>query len=82
MKRKENYLLISAKLHAPIKNTDPEHIKLTIQNIQLVNKALESEIEQMRLKLKINALTLKITTSIMTLLLLCRILIKVRCHIS
>lgn len=39
------------KLHALVANTDPERIKLTMQNISLENKALKSEIEQIKFEI-------------------------------
>ena len=48
LKKKDSNLSIPAKLHAPIKHTAPERIKLTLQNIHLENKSLKSEIEQMK----------------------------------
>ena len=51
-KRKENNLLIPVKLYAPIKNTDTECLKLTMQNIRLENKALKSENEQMKFRIE------------------------------
>ena len=48
MKRKGSNLLIPAKLHASIKNTNSERIKSTMQNIHLENKALKSKTEQIK----------------------------------
>ena len=59
LKKKEQNLMIPAKLHAPIKNTAPERIKLTMQNIRLENKMLKSEIEQMKHEIEHNSIDIK-----------------------
>ena len=59
LKKKESNLLIPAKLHAPIKHTAPERIKLTLQNIRLENKSLKSEVEQMKLEIEEKSLDIK-----------------------
>ena len=46
--RKQNKLNEPAKLNAPIKNTRPERLKLTIQNHRLQNKQLQDEINKMK----------------------------------
>ena len=46
--QKKNNLLITAKVHVPMKSTNPEHLKLTLQNICLENKGFKSEINQMK----------------------------------
>ena len=51
--------MIPAKLHAPIKHTAPERIKLTLQNIRLENKSLKSEVEQMKLEIEEKSLDIK-----------------------
>ena len=48
LKRKGSNLLIPAKLHASIKNTNSERTKSTMQNIRLENKALKSKTEQIK----------------------------------
>ena len=39
------------KSHAVVANTDPERIKITMQNIYLEKKALKSEIEQTKFEI-------------------------------
>ena len=51
--------MIPAKLHALIKNTAPERIKLTMQNIRLENKMLKSEIEQMKHEIEHSSIDIK-----------------------
>ena len=46
-------------MHAPIKHTAPERIKLTLQNIRLENKSLKSEVEQMKLEIEEKSLDIK-----------------------
>ncbi len=48
LKRKESNLSTPEKLHASIKNTAPERIKLTLQNIRSENKALKCDIKEMK----------------------------------
>ena len=59
LKKKEQNLMIPAKLHAPIKNTAPERIKLTMQNIRLENKMLKLEIEQMKHEIEHSSIDIK-----------------------
>ena len=59
LKQKESNLLVSAKLHAPVKYTAPERIKLTLQNYRLENKSLKSEIQQMKLEIENKLLDIK-----------------------
>lgn len=59
LKRKESNLLTPAKLHAPIKNTAPERIKLTLQNIRSENKALKSDMEQIKQELASKSVDIK-----------------------
>ena len=53
--RKQRKLNEPAKLNAPIKNTRPERLKLTIQNHRLQNKELQEEINKMKLCIEIIA---------------------------
>ena len=59
LKQKESNLLVPAKLHAPVKYTAPERIKLTLQNYRLENKSLKSEIQQMKLEIENKSLDIK-----------------------
>ena len=59
LKQKESNLLVPGKLHAPVKHTAPECIKLTLQNYRIENKSLKSEIEQMKLEIENKSLDIK-----------------------
>ena len=59
LKRKENNLLIPAKLHAPIRNTNPEGMKRTMQNIGLEDKALKFEIERIKFEIENKSIDIK-----------------------
>ena len=59
LKQKEGNLLVAAKLHAPVKHTTPERIKLTLHNYRIENKSLKSEIEQIKLEIKNKSLDIK-----------------------
>ena len=59
LKQKQSNLLVAAKLHAPVKHTAPERIKLTLQNYRIENKSLNSEIEQIKLEIKNKSLDIK-----------------------
>ena len=48
LKRKLNAIKIPAKDKAPIKFTDPEKVKLTLQNYRIEKKSLKLEIAQMK----------------------------------
>ena len=52
LKRKGSNLLIPANLYEPIKNTNSERIKLTMQNVHLENKALKSKTEPMKFEIE------------------------------
>lgn len=59
LNKREKKLLTPAKLNAPIKHTDPERVKLTMQNIRLENKLLKSEIEKMKNEIVNKSIDLK-----------------------
>ena len=59
LKQKESNLLVAAELHAPVKHTAPQRVKLTLQNDRKENKSLKSEIEQIKLEIKNKSLDIK-----------------------
>ena len=59
LKQKESNLLVPAKLHAPVKYTASERIKLTLQNYRLENKSIKSEIQQMKFEIENKSLDIK-----------------------
>ena len=59
IKTEKSNLLVAAKLHAPVKHTAPERIKLTVQTYRIENKSLKSEIEQMKLEIENKSLDIK-----------------------
>ena len=54
LKRKLENLSKPAKPNAPVKNTAPEKIKLTLQSIRIENKAVKSENERLRMAIESN----------------------------
>ena len=56
-KRKDDNLNVPARLNAPIKFTALEKLKLTLQNYRIENKVLKSEIEQMRIEIATNSMS-------------------------